>query len=160
MNRFLLITLAFLATACGATRSLQNSESSRVEVRTETVIKHDTAYVELPVIIEKVATLDTTSTLENTYAKSEATVTAGILHHSLETKPVSVPVQIETKEVVRDSIIYRDRIQTQTVEVERKLTWWQKTKMNLGIVTLCEILLAVAYIIYLIFNNFLKLKLL
>ena len=160
MNRFLLITLAFLATACGATRSLQNSESSRVEVRTETVIKHDTAYVELPVIIEKVATLDTTSTLENTYAKSEATVTAGILHHSLETKPVSVPVQIETKEVVRDSIIYRDRIQTQTVEVERKLTWWQRTKMNLGIVTLCEILLAVAYIIYLIFNNFLKLKLL
>ena len=160
MNRFLLITLAFLATACGATRSLQNSESSRVEVRTETVIKHDTAYVELPVIIEKVATLDTTSTLENTYAKSEATVTAGILHHSLETKPVSVPVQIETKEVVRDSIIFRDRIQTQTVEVERKLTWWQKTKMNLGIVTLCEILLAVAYIIYLIFNNFLKLKLL
>ena len=160
MNRFLLITLALLATACGATRSLQNSESSRVEVRTETVIKHDTAYVELPVIIEKVATLDTTSTLENTYAKSEATVTAGILHHSLETKPVSVPVQIETKEVVRDSIIYRDRIQTQTVEVERKLTWWQKTKMNLGIVALCEILLAVAYIIYLIFNNFLKLKLL
>ena len=159
MNRFLLITLALLATACGATRSLQNSESSRVEVRTETVIKHDTAYVELPVIIEKVATLDTTSTLENTYAKSEATVTAGILHHSLETKPVSVPVQIETKEVVRDSIIFRDRIQTQTVEVERKFTWWQKTKMNLGLVTLCEILLAVAYIIYLIFNNFLKLKL-
>ena len=159
MNRFLLITLALLATACGATRSLQNSESSRVEVRTETVIKHDTAYVELPVIIEKVATLDTTSTLENTYAKSEATVTAGILHHSLETKPVSVPVQIETKEVVRDSIIFRDRIQTQTVEVERKFTWWQKTKMNLGLVTLCEILLAVAYIIYLIFYNFLKLKL-
>ena len=160
MNRFLLITLALLATACGATRSLQNSESSRVEVRTETVIKHDTAYVELPVIIEKVATLDTTSTLENTYAKSEAIVSKGILHHSLETKPVSVPVQIETKEVARDSIIFRDRIQTQTVEVERKLTWWQKTKMNLGIVTLCEILLAVAYIIYLIFNNFLKLKLL
>ena len=159
MNRFLLITLALLATACGATRSLQNSESSRVEVRTETVIKHDTAYVELPVIIEKVATLDTTSTLENTYAKSEAIVSKGILHHSLETKPVSVPVQIETKEVARDSIIFRDRIQTQTVEVERKLTWWQKTKMNLGIVTLCEILLAVAYIIYLIFNNFLKLKL-
>ena len=158
MKRFLLFASAILATACGTTRSLQNSESSRVEVRTETVIKHDTAYVELPVINEKVATLDTTSTLENTYAKSEAVVTAGILHHSLETKPVRVPVQIETKEVVRDSIIFKDRIQTQTVEVERKLTWWQKTKMNLGFVTLCELLLAVIYIIYLIFNNFLKLK--
>ena len=158
MKRFLLFASAILATACGTTRSLQNSESSRVEVRTETVIKHDTAYVDLPVIIEKVATLDTTSTLENTYAKSEAVVTAGILHHSLETKPVSVPVQIETKEVVRDSIIFKDRIQTQTVEVERKLTWWQKTKMNLGLVTLCELLLAVIYVIYLLFNNFLKLK--
>ena len=72
MNRFLLTALALLATACGATRSLQNTESSRVEVRTETVIKHDTAYVELPVIVERVATLDTTSTLENTFAKSEA----------------------------------------------------------------------------------------
>jgi len=158
MNRFLLFASAILATACGTTRSLQNSESARVEVRTEMKTVHDTAYVELPIIIEKRATLDTASTLENTYAKSEATVTAGILHHSLETKPVSVPVQIETKEVVRDSIIFKDRIQTKTVEVERKLTWWQKAKMNLGLVTLCEILLAVAYVIYLIFNNFLKLK--
>lgn len=124
MNRFLFISLALLATACGATRSLQNSESSRVEVRTETVIKHDTAYVELPVIIEKVTTLDTASTLENIYAKSEAVVNGGVLHHSLETKPVRVPVRVETKEILRDSIIFRDRIQKLTVEVEKKLTWW------------------------------------
>lgn len=156
MNRFFLITLALLATACGATRSLQNSESSRVEVRTETVIKHDTAYVELPVIIEKVATLDTISTLENTYAKSEATVTAGILHHSLETKPVSVPVKVETKEVVRDSIVFRDRVQTQTIEVEKKLNWWQNLKLKAGGLF---ILIALIGIVYIIVNLFVKPKL-
>ena len=156
MNRFLSLALLFLATACGTTRSLQNSESSRVEVRTETVIKHDTAYVELPVIIEKTATLDTTSTLENAYAKSEAQVSAGILHHSLETKPVSVPVKVESKEVVRDSIIYRDRIQTETVEVEKPLTWWQQLKMQTGGIFLIVTLIG---ILYLIINLFVKPKL-
>ena len=158
MNRFLLIAHALLATACEATRSLQNSESSRVEVRTETVIKHDTAYVELPVIVERVATLDTTSTLENTYAKSEAIVAAGVLHHSLETKPVSVPVKIETKEVVRDSIIFRDRIETQTVEVEKKLTAWQRTKMKTGEVTMGICLLSLIILITYFLLNLLKLK--
>ena len=158
MNRFLLTALALLATACGATRSLQNSEFSRVEVRTETVIKHDTAYVELPVIVERVTTLDTTSTLDNTYAKSEAIVAAGILYHSLETKPVSVPVKIETKEVVRDSIIFRDRIQTQTVEVEKKLTAWQRTRMKTGEVTMGICLLSLIILITYFLLNLLKLK--
>ena len=158
MNRFLLIALALLATACGAARSLRYSESSRVEVRTETVIKHDTAYVELPVIVERVATLDTISTLENTYAKSVAIVEAGILHHSLETKPVSVPVKIETKEVVRDSIIFRDRVQTQTVEIEKKLTAWQRAKMKTGEVTMGICLLSLIILITYFLLNLLKLK--
>ncbi|MBO6248010.1 MAG: hypothetical protein J6N54_04265 [Bacteroidales bacterium] len=127
-------------------------------MRTETVIKHDTAYVELPVIVERVATLDTTSTLENTYAKSEAIVAAGVLHHSLETKPVSVPVKIETKEVVRDSIIFRDRIETQTVEVEKKLTAWQRTKMKTGEVTMGICLLSLIILITYFLLNLLKLK--
>lgn len=158
MNRILLIATALLATACGTTRSLQNSESSRVEVRTETVYKTDTAYVELPIIIERRTTLDTTSTLENTYAKSEAIVTAGILHHSLQTKPVSVPVKVETKTEYRDSLVYVDRIQTETVEVEKKLNWWQKTKMNLGVLAMIAILIGITYVIIQILPNLLKLK--
>ena len=156
MNRFLLFASAILVTACGTTRSLQNSESSRVEVRTETVVRHDTAYVELPVIIEKVATPDTTSTLENTYAKSEAAVTAGILRHSLETKPVSIPVQVETKTVYKDSLVYVNRIQTQTVEVEKKLSWWQRFKMETGGYI---IIIALIGIVYIIINLFVKPKL-
>ena len=49
----------------------------------------------LPVSIEKVATLDTLSVLEDAYAKSEASVSKGILRHSLETKPVKLPVEME-----------------------------------------------------------------
>ena len=156
----LLLSLAALATSsCGAVRPTAPSvtDSTRVEVRTETVTVHDTAYVELPVIVERIATMDTTSTLENTYAKSEATVTAGILHHSLETKPVKVPVEVETHIVYRDSLVYKDRIETQTVEVPRQLTWWQKTKMKLGVAFLILIVIAILYL-FLKFSNLLTFK--
>lgn len=32
--------------------------------------------------------------------------------------------------IYRDSIVYRDRVNTEIVEVERELTWWQQTKMK------------------------------
>ena len=94
---FSLLLLLAAASACGAARPLANTaDSTRVEVRYETLTVHDTAYVELPVIIEKIQTLDTTSKLENDYARSEATVTDGILRHSLETKPAQLPVPMGT----------------------------------------------------------------
>ena len=122
---FLLVSLA--ASSCGAARHVSPTvtDSTRVEVHTVTETVHDTAYIELPVIVERIITRDTTSTLENDYARSDASVQNGFLHHSLETKPDKHPVQIETKIVYRDSLIYRDRIETQTVEVERQLTKWQ-----------------------------------
>ena len=113
------LAFALLLSACGTVRPVLEQDSTKVEVKTvvETVI--DTAYVELPLIVEKVATLDTASVLENKYAKSEAVVSGGVLHHSLDTNPGKEPIQVETKIVYRDSIVVRDRIQTQTVEVEK-----------------------------------------
>ena len=154
MKRFLPLLLLLGAFACSTVRQLPSTDSTKVEVRTETVTVHDTAYVELPVIIEKVATLDTTSTLENKFARTEASVSAGILSHTLETKPVQLPVQVETKIVYKDSLVYRDRVQTQTVEVEKKLTAWQQAKMKLGSVALLLIGLAIIYLIYLIVKRF------
>ena len=156
MRTFTFFLLALGVVACGTVRPVTGVDSTKVEVRTETVIQHDTAYVELPVIVEKVATLDTTSTLENTYAKSEAVVTAGILRHSLETKPVSIPVKVETKTVYRDSLVFRDRVQTQTVEVEKKLNWWQNLKLKAGGLFLILTLIGIVYIIV---NLFVKPKL-
>ena len=147
MKASIFLLLALGVVACGTVRPVTGVDSTKVEVRTETRYVHDTAYVELPVIIEKVATLDTTSTLENTYAKSRAIVTAGILHHSLETKPVSVPVKVETKEVVRDSIVFRDRIQTVTQEVEKPLSGWQQAKLRVGGVCFLLIILYGLYLI-------------
>ena len=156
MKSSISLLLALGVVACGTVRPVTGVDSTKVEVHTETVIQHDTAYVELPVIVEKVATLDTTSTLENTYARSEATVTAGILRHSLETKPVSIPVKVETKTVYRDSMVFRDRVQTQTVEVEKKLNWWQKLKLKAGGLFLILTLIGIVYIIV---NLFVKPKL-
>ena len=154
MKRFLPLVLLLAASACSTVRLLPSTDSTKVEVRTETVTVHDTAYVELPVIIEKVATLDTASTLENKFARSKAIVSAGILSHSLETKPVQLPVQVETKIVYKDSLVYRDRVQTQTLEVEKKLTAWQQAKMKLGSVAILLIGLAIIYLIYLIVKRF------
>ena len=158
MRTRLPLLLLLAASACGTVRPIANTDSTRVEVRTEVKTVHDTAYVELPIIIEKRATLDTASTLENTYAKSEAVVAAGILRHSLETKPVSVPVKVEKEIVYRDSLVYRDRIETVTVEVEKKLTAWQQTKMKTGEVTMVISLIALIILITYLFLNLLKLK--
>ena len=126
-------------------RPVLESDNTKVEVKTVVNTVTDTAYIELPVIVEKVATLDTASVLENKYAKSEASVSDGVLHHSLQTKPVREPVKVEKVEVVRDFLVYRDRVQTVTVEVEKELTWWQDLKLKVGGMALLAIALLVAY---------------
>ena len=153
---FSLLLLLAAASACSVVRPvIQPTDSTRVEVRYETVTVHDTAYVDLPVIVEKIQTLDTTSTLENDYAKSEATVTAGILSHSLETKPAQLPVPVEKEIVYRDSIVFRDRVVTEVKEVERQLTFWQQFKMKAGVAAM---ILTVLYAIYLLIKLYLKKK--
>lgn len=154
MKYYLPLLLLLTASACSTVRTLPVQDSTRVEVRYETKTVHDTAYVELPVIVEKVATLDTASLLENKYAKSAASVSGGVLTHSLETKPVREPVSVEKQIVYRDSLVYRDKVQTVTVEVEKKLTWWQSFKMKLGVVTLVLLVIVVIYFIFLIINHF------
>ena len=148
-----ILAFTLLLTACGTVRPVLESDSTKVEVKTVVRTVTDTAYIELPVIVEKVATLDTASVLENKYAKSEASVSGGVLHHSLQTKPVREPVSVESREIVRDSVVYRDRIQTRTVEVEKKLTVWQQAKMKVGGVCFILIILIGLYFIYSIISN-------
>ena len=150
----LLLLSLLAASACSTVRPLPSTDSTKVEVRYETKTVHDTAFVELPVIVERVATLDTASVLENKYAKSAASVSGGVLTHSLETKPVREPVSVEKQIVYRDSLVFRDRVQTVTVEVEKKPTWWQTLKMRLGLVAIVLIVIVVIYFIFLIINHF------
>ena len=155
MRNVLPLLLLLAASACSTVRQFPTvTDSTKVEVHVVEKIVRDTAWIELPAIMEKVQTLDTVSVLENKYAKSEASIRSGILAHSLEVKPVKEPVSIEVREIVRDSIIFRDRVQTQTIEVERKLTWWQSLKMKAGGVALLVIALAILYFLFNLLNLF------
>lgn len=147
MKRFLPLLLLLVASACGTVRTLPVQDSTRVEVRVEKEIVVDTAWVELPVIVEKVVTLDTASVLENRYAKSEAVVSGGRLSHSLATKAVREPVKVEKEIVYRDSLVYRDRVVREEVKVEKALTPWQTLKMRTGGVCLIAILLIIIYFV-------------
>ena len=153
-----LLAFALLLAACGTAWPVLESDSTRVEVKTVVERVVDTAYVELPVIVEKVATMDTASVLENKYAKSEAIVSGGVLTHSLATKPVREPVKVEKEIVYRDSLVYRDRVVKENIYIEKELTFWQKFRLKLGSWTIVLIVISILYLLFQLFNNFLKLK--
>ena len=151
MKNFILVLFSALCVACATTRQAAPSEKIQTETRIETVFQTDTVYVQLPQIIQQVQTPDTTSVLENGYALSSAAISSGILSHSLETKPVKQPVEIQLKIVYKDSIIFRDRVITETVEVEKELSGWQSFKMRTGGITLTILsLLALAAVAWII----------
>lgn len=153
-----ILAFALLLSACGVARPVLESDNTKVEVKTVVERVVDTAYVELPVIVEKVATFDTTSVLENKYAKSEAIVSGGVLTHSLATKPVREPVKVEKEIVYRDSLVYRDRVVKEDIYIEKELTFWQKFRLKLGSWTIVLIVISILYLLFQLFNNFLKLK--
>jgi len=147
MKNFTLVLFSVLCVACATTRQATPSEKIITETRIETVYETDTVYLEVPKIVEKVVTKDTVSVLENEFAKSAASLSDGLLAHSLETKPVQKPMEVQTKIVYRDSIIFKDVVVYETVEVEKELSGWQTFKMKTGGITLTILsLLALAAI--------------
>ena len=106
------------------------TDSTRVEVRERIVKVRDTVVVELPAERVEVITPDTTSTVQTSLATSTATVSGGVLAHSIENKQTAIRKPTEVRVEVRDSIIYRDKQTTKIVEVERELTWWQQTQIK------------------------------
>lgn len=122
--------------SCGTQRKALDTEtrdSTRVVVRTELIETIDTVYVELPRQSETVVTKDTSSHLENDVAVSDASVDElGFLHHSLKTKPRSIPVPSKNTKERRDSIVYRDKYVyiEKPVYVEAKLNAWQRFRLR------------------------------
>lgn len=102
----------------------------RVEIVERIVKVRDTVVVALPAERVEVITPDTTSTVQTSIATSTATVSGGVLTHSIENKQTTISQPTEVRVEVRDSIIYRDRQTTKIVEVERELTWWQETQIK------------------------------
>lgn len=122
------------ATGCATPKPLiQYRDSVRVEVR-ERVVR-DTAYYTIVGDSQSVTTQDTTSTLRNAYAVSNAAIRGGNLHHDLRTFPqlISIPVGIE----VSDTLIFHEKTEVQRVEVERTPTKWE------GFIAVCGYILLV-----------------
>lgn len=112
------------------TERRQDSISTKVVTKTSFVT--DTVYFPIPAQTAERTTRDSTSHLENDYATSDARINPdGTLYHDLRTKPQEIPQEVETPVERQDSIVYRyrDRTATDTVAVERELTWWQRTQM-------------------------------
>ena len=109
------------------------------QVRTEIVerLVRDTIEVVLPQDSVYVQTEDTTSVLRIRAAISEASVSGGVLAHSLYSNPYYKP---EIEVVYKDRIEYRDTTivssNTEVIEVEKELSGWQKAMMAGGYVLL------------------------
>ena len=131
MKRLAVILAALVVAACGTCRRTPTvviRDSIRVEYR-ERII-HDTARIEVPKEVEKIVTRDTSSHLVNGFAESDAVVSGGFLHHSLRTKPqvIKVPVLIPVRDTIR--IVRQAEVRTETVEVEKPLSWWQRFRLG------------------------------
>jgi len=154
MKFFLPLISFILLASCSISRQAAPAQpSTRVEVRTETVLEKDTVYLTLPSIEQTVQTLDTVSVLENEYSKSVATISDGVIDHSLKVKPANVPVAVEKRIVYRDSLVYV-QLPAEVVEVEKELSWWQSFKMKIGGWAIGILLLAIVVaILYFLFHS-------
>lgn len=120
------------------------------QVRTEIVerLVRDTVEVTLPQDSVHVQTRDTMSVLRIKAAISEASVSGGILAHSLYSNPDYKP---EIEVVYKDRIEYRDTTivssNTEVIEVEKRLNGWQRAMMAGGYVLLGAVVLGAAVIV-------------
>ena len=128
----------FTCWVTGCSPKIIEKVETKIEYRERVV--HDTATFEVPVEVEKIVTKDTSSHLENRFAKSDAIVSGGFLSHSLESKPQIIKVPVEVH--VTDTLIKEAEIKEVIKEVDKPLSWWKSTKIEafwwlLGGLVLC-----------------------
>ena len=145
-----LLTIALIISGCSP-RVFPVQRDTVTQVRTEIVerLVRDTIEVVLPQDSVFVQTKDTMSVLRIRAAVSEASVSGGILTHSLYSNPEYKP---EIEVVYKDRIEYRDTTivssNTEVIEVEKELNGWQKAMMAGGYVLLgAAVLLVVLWIL-------------
>ena len=157
MKNFNLFISLLLFVACGQMAQVTSSKNTETEVRIERMVEYDTVFVSIPEISEKTMTADTASFLENKFSKSSAVISSGVLSHSLQTKPVKLPVEVKTETVYKDSLVYVDRIIREDVYIEKPLTGWQSAKMKIGGYSIALIaILIVCAILYFVSHSKLK----
>lgn len=133
----------------GTSENKETSDSVRTEYKEKIVKVPVIVEVEVPVEVKDRITRDSTSTLETSFAVSEASIiwVGGVpfLRHSLENKaqkiqkPDSVPVT--EKETVKWNT--RRVFYTKTQILEQQLSWWQKGLMWSGAIGWCIVIIFV-----------------
>lgn len=155
LSVFFILSVMAAAVSCSP-RVYPVQRDTVTQVRTEIVerLVRDTVEVTLPQDSVHVQTRDTMSVLRIKAAISEASVSGGILTHSLHSNPAYRP---EIEVVYKDRIEYRDTTiyasNTEVIEVERELSGWQRAMMSGGYILLGAVVLAVAYGIFKIFRG-------
>lgn len=100
------------------TNEVKNTTSNHTE---KEELRDSIVYVYVEKERERNTTRDTTSMLETRYARSEASVSDGVLSHTLENKNDSIPVRIMWKDkLVRDTVyveVFRDKEVEVPVEI-------------------------------------------
>lgn len=151
MKKLLYIALTlFISIALYSCKAKQNvvietRDSIRIEYREKIVKDTDSVLVYLPSEEKAISTYDSTSYLKTKYAESTASISNGILSHTLKTIDKPIPVQVVKETVYKDSIVYQDREVEKEVPlvVEKELSWIQKTMMWLWVPI--SILLCIAW---------------
>ena len=149
MRKFILQFLAAAIVAgCGPCRSLTSStaDTTRIETVVRTEFVKDTVYLEIPKEIVREVVFSDSSLLRTEMAVSEAKILPdGRLYHSLENVSQKLPFEVKKEIEYRDSIVYRDRIVKESVEVEveKHLSSWQMFQMCgfwfLSAISLCMV---------------------
>lgn len=146
-----------LCHSCGITKPQPTvitivKDSVRTEIHERIV--HDTVDFVPPEFYERHETLDTLSVIENDYARTAAVVHDGILSHDLQMKKtvIRIPVAVPVHDTVTVESHESQETLTEYVEVEKKLTGWQKTLMGLGKFALFLIAAIIAYLVIRILN--------
>lgn len=134
----IVFVLALMAGCSPRNFPASTQTTDRVQTTVEVVLR-DTLYaLRLPdERVRGTVLQDDSSYLETTAARSRAWVTDGQLHHELVNKsrePVLVPIQIPERRVTVDST--HTELVRMPVYVKKKPSWWQRTVMGAGYISL------------------------
>ncbi len=135
MFTIILISLlsSMFGVGCYPCRNITTTQrdSTYVELQPRQIALYDTVHFDIISHTEKAVAHTDSSFLENPYATTTAIILpTGELHHTLESKPQTIAVEYRTEVEVRDSIIYKSRTETKIVEVEKRLTSWQRVQIR------------------------------
>jgi len=126
---FIVGIMLYCLCSCGVQKPvIEYRDSIHIEYR-DRIVK-DTVKFEVEKEVEKIVTRDSSSHLENKWAKSDAVVSEGFLTHTLESKPQVIQVPVEVH--VTDTLVVEKEAQIieKEVKVEKDLNWWQKFRLG------------------------------